>query len=155
TYDSDHKVQDSWKKPHVIVLKCNIGAVWSMFTNKCGVSGILRDHTWRILFHSRRCFPVEAELFGMFHAVKIGLCVESARDAMLYPQRYPHVNKLIEATYGILQNLSLLSWEHSYPSGNRAAMEIAASVIWDDRHQSYVTINGSVTFFPARRVARE
>ncbi|KAF3558662.1 hypothetical protein F2Q69_00012682 [Brassica cretica] len=86
---------------------------------------------------------VEAELFGMFHAVKIELCVESPRDAMLYPQRYPHVNKLIEATYGILQNLSLLSWEHSYPSRNRAEMEIAASVIRDDRHQSYVTINGS------------
>lgn len=83
--------------------------------------------------------------------VKIGLCVKSARDAMLYPQRYPHVNKLIEATYGILQKLSLLSWEHSYPSGiNRAAMEIAASVMLP-----LIVLNGSVTFFPARRVARE
>lgn len=68
--------------------------------------------------------------------------MSEAREALLHPEKYPHLRGLVHPIINALQYFQEWSLEHVAPERNRVAQVIATSVTRDHRYQSYVATGG-------------
>ncbi|CAA7016165.1 unnamed protein product [Microthlaspi erraticum] len=143
-----------WRKPALNTLKCNIGCSWHSDSFNSGASWLVRDHSGKVLLHSRRSYamvtsPLEAELCSFVSAIESlqnlrykDLILESpllqARQALLEPHLFPQHRSLIEKVFTLLQSFNSWNFHHTSYASNRAAKAIANSVFEINKFQSYV-----------------
>lgn len=148
----------TWRSPMLSFGKCNIGCSWIKQEMNCGAAWILRDHSGKPLFHSRRSYSkiasrFEADLLSLLWAVeslsnlrqnKIIFEISSQKvvEAMRYPHRYPLFRHLISDIRRFLDAFEFSVIVNSATECNRVANEIATSFTRDHRYQSYVAREG-------------
>ncbi|CAG7861750.1 unnamed protein product, partial [Brassica rapa] len=138
-------------------LKCNFGSSWTSNLQHSGAAWVLRNHNGDTLLHSRRSYsrlvsPILYDILSLHWAVErmvnlkqtriiFKFSLPALRDVLAHPDYHPELYQHFETLHTLLQRLDFWCLRLAPLPANKAALEIATSVIRDSRFHSYVSRN--------------